>query len=101
MLPTGHNGAGKTTAISILTGMLRPTSGDARVYGASILTDMARIRQSLGVCPQFDILWPEITAQEHLALYAAIKGYRGSDARAVVLSAARDVGEPLPCCWLW
>ena len=98
----GHNGAGKTTAISILTGMLTPTSGDASVYGASILTDMPRIRQSLGVCPQFDILWPEITAREHLTLYAAIKGFRGRDARAVAERAARDVGEsswfhsPLP-----
>ncbi|BDA45751.1 probable ATP-binding cassette sub-family A member 3 [Coccomyxa sp. Obi] len=88
----GHNGAGKTTAISILTGMLPPTSGDAFVYGASILTDMPRIRQSLGVCPQFDILWPEITAREHLTLYAAIKGYRGRDAHAVAVAAARDVG---------
>ena len=42
---TGHNGAGKTTAISILTGMLTPTSGDARIFGASILTDMAAIRR--------------------------------------------------------
>ena len=73
--------------------MLRPTGGDARVYGASILTGMPRIRQSLGVCPQFDILWPEISAREHLALYAAIKGYKGRDAQAVAVAAARDVGE--------
>lgn len=45
LVRTGHNGAGKTTAISILTGMLTPTSGDARIFGASILTDMAAIRR--------------------------------------------------------
>ena len=73
--------------------MLTPTSGDASVYGASILTDMPHIRQSLGVCPQFDILWPEITAREHLTLYAAIKGFRGRDSHAVAERAARDVGE--------
>jgi ABC-type multidrug transport system ATPase subunit len=72
--------------------MLSPTSGDARVYGASILMDMARIRQSLGVCPQFDILWPEITALEHLQLYAAIKGFRRADVRSVAVNAALDVG---------
>lgn len=73
--------------------MLTPTSGNAYVYGASILTDMGRIRQSLGVCPQFDILWPEITVLEHLALYAAIKGYGRSDAQSVAITAACDVGE--------
>ncbi|KAK9842270.1 hypothetical protein WJX81_003820 [Elliptochloris bilobata] len=88
----GHNGAGKTTAISILTGVLPPTAGDARISGASILTDMPAIRRSLGVCPQFDVLWPDITVAEHLRLYAAIKGYSGRDAGAVADEAAWDVG---------
>ena len=48
---------------------------------------------SLGVCPQFDILWPEITVREHLTLYAEIKGYNRQDARAVADAAAHDVGQ--------
>lgn len=48
----GANGAGKTTTISMLTGLIPPSSGDAFVDGKSILTDMAAIRLSLGVCPQ-------------------------------------------------
>ncbi len=88
----GHNGAGKTTAISILTGVLPPSAGDARVRGASILDALPAIRRSLGVCPQFDILWPDITVAEHLQLYAAIKGYAGRDAAAVAAEAAWDVG---------
>lgn len=56
-------------------GLLAPTSGDARVRGHSVVRDMPAVRGSLGVCPQFDVLWPEISVREHLELYAAIKGY--------------------------
>lgn len=69
----GHNGAGKTTTINILTGLFLPTSGDAFIYGRSILTEMNEIRQSMGVCPQHDILWDEMTAYEHLDLYSRLK----------------------------
>ena len=89
----GHNGAGKTTAISILTGMLTPTSGDAMMNGRSILTDMPSIRADLGCCPQFDLLWPEITVLEHLSMYAAIKGFKGADARDAAAAAAAEVGR--------
>eukprot|EP00884_Botryococcus_braunii_P008388 jgi/Botrbrau1/17550/Bobra.0739s0001.1 len=79
--------------------MFRPTSGDAFVEGNSILTQMPHIRESLGVCPQFDILWPEITVREHLQIYARIKGYSGAAAKAAAIESARDVGleEKLDC----
>lgn len=68
--------------------------------GHSILTDMPSIRADLGCCPQFDILWPEITVLEHLGMYAAIKGFRGTDARDAAAAAAAEVGRhdilPLP-----
>ncbi len=73
--------------------MLTPTSGDAVMNGHSILTDMPAIRADLGCCPQFDILWPEITVLEHLGMYAAIKGFRGADARDAAAAAAAEVGE--------
>ncbi len=73
--------------------MIAPTSGDAVINGMSIRDQMGRIRQSLGVCPQFDILWPNITVAEHLQLYAAIKGYRGgAETEQAVTAAARNVG---------
>ncbi len=63
----GHNGAGKTTTISMLVGMIPPTAGDATMpEGLRISEDMARVRQNLGVCPQHDILFPELTALQHL-----------------------------------
>lgn len=73
--------------------MLPPTSGDALMNGRSILTDMPTIRADLGCCPQFDILWPEISVLEHFSIYAAIKGFRGQDARDAAAAAAAEVGE--------
>ena len=52
----GHNGAGKTTAIYMLTGMLKTSSGDAELYGNSVSTEIDEVRQSLGLCQQFDVL---------------------------------------------
>ena len=70
----GHNGAGKTTTIAMLTGMLQPSAGDAVIGGRSVSRDMGNIRHSLGLCPQFDILWDSITVREHLEIFAQIKG---------------------------
>ncbi|XP_031487931.1 ABC transporter A family member 1 isoform X2 [Nymphaea colorata] len=70
----GHNGAGKSTTISMLVGLLAPTSGDAVVFGKNIKTDMDQIRKELGVCPQNDVLFPELTVKEHLRMFAILKG---------------------------
>ena len=45
----------------MLTGTLNATGGDAVINGKSIRTEMGRIRESLGICPQFDVLWPMLT----------------------------------------
>ena len=68
-------------------------AGDAIINGLSIKSDMTAIRQDLGVCPQFDILWPEITVKEHLMLYAAIKGFTRLQQLAEATTAAHDVGK--------
>jgi ATP-binding cassette subfamily A (ABC1) protein 3 len=47
----GHNGAGKTSTISILTGLFEPTSGKAHCYGIDVFEDMDEIRGIIGVCP--------------------------------------------------
>ncbi|XP_022097183.1 ATP-binding cassette sub-family A member 1-like isoform X2 [Acanthaster planci] len=70
----GHNGAGKTTTMSILTGLFPPTAGTAFIYGKDILTDITRIRKSLGMCPQHNVLFDYLTVEEHLWFYARVKG---------------------------
>jgi len=70
----GHNGAGKTSTINMITGLYPATSGTVKVFGKDILTDLDEIRKSLGVCPQHDVLFDSLTVQEHLELYAVFKG---------------------------
>ncbi len=70
----GHNGAGKSTTMHMLSGMTDVTYGDAYVFGKSVKTDMDSIRQDIGVCPQHDILYDNLTCLEHLKLFAVIKG---------------------------
>ncbi|KAF0697422.1 Aste57867_11902 [Aphanomyces stellatus] len=88
----GHNGAGKTTLISMLTGMIPATSGDATIHGLSLKQDLSEIRHSLGMCPQHDVLYAELTVQEHLLFYARIKGFRGAALMAEVESKISEVG---------
>jgi ABC-type multidrug transport system ATPase subunit len=78
----GHNGAGKTTTISMLTGLLEPTSGDAFINTYSMRYEMSQIRKSLGICPQHNVLFPQLTVMEHMSLFATLKGVplRGGEA---------------------
>ncbi|KAJ8254174.1 hypothetical protein COCON_G00207860 [Conger conger] len=71
----GHNGAGKTTTLSMLTGLFPPSSGRAYINGYDISQDMAHVRRSLGLCPQHDVLFDNLTVREHLLFYAQLKGY--------------------------
>ncbi|NWT69367.1 ABCA3 protein, partial [Prunella himalayana] len=74
----GHNGAGKTTTLSMLTGLHSPTGGQAYINGYEISQDMVLIRRSLGLCPQHDVLFDNMTVEEHLHFYAGLKGYPAS-----------------------
>jgi ABC-type multidrug transport system ATPase subunit len=69
----GHNGAGKTTLLSMLTGLISPSSGTASIFGYDLQDDIGEIRKCMGYCPQHNVLWDELTAREHLTLFAILK----------------------------
>ena len=83
----GHNGAGKTTAIKILSTLLRPTSGHAVVAGYDVVRDADRVRESIGTTGQVTALDWELTGRENLVLFSRLRGMRRKDAclRADVL----------------
>ena len=70
----GHNGAGKTTAINCLTGLHNLTNGEVFIFGKSIKEEMTQVQKIMGVCPQHDVLFAEMTAEEHLRFWARFKG---------------------------
>ncbi|RVE68758.1 hypothetical protein OJAV_G00094540 [Oryzias javanicus] len=80
----GVNGAGKTTTFKMLTGDECTTGGEAFINGHSILKDLLRVQQSIGYCPQFDALFDDMTAREHLELYTRLRGVPWKDQAKVV-----------------
>jgi len=88
----GHNGAGKSTTFNMLTGMLPPTSGDAIIDGYSVKEDLDAVRSIIGVCPQHDVLWDDLSVTEHLELFAALKGVAPDDIDAEVSKLIIEVG---------
>ncbi|KAJ8728130.1 hypothetical protein PYW08_016515 [Mythimna loreyi] len=74
----GHNGAGKTTTISMLTGIVPPTSGKAYINGYNIVSETGLARKSLGICPQHNVLFPDLTVAEHIIFYSRLKGVPNS-----------------------
>ncbi|XP_063756662.1 phospholipid-transporting ATPase ABCA1-like isoform X2 [Eleginops maclovinus] len=88
----GHNGAGKTTTMSILTGLFPPTSGTALINGYNILSDMDSIRKYLGMCPQHNVLFNELTVEEHIYFYARLKGLSRQEVQTEMEQMIEDVG---------
>ncbi|KAM7409632.1 hypothetical protein PAMA_001224 [Pampus argenteus] len=70
----GVNGAGKTSTFRMLTGDTSITSGEAFLNHHSVLTEMERVHQLMGYCPQFDAISDLLTGREHLELYARLRG---------------------------
>jgi ABC-2 type transport system ATP-binding protein len=68
----GANGAGKTTAMKMLIGLLAPTSGEARVAGLDLKTETEEIRRRIGYMSQRFSLYEDLTVLENIALYGGI-----------------------------
>ena len=72
----GHNGAGKTTAIKILSTLLRPTSGRAIVAGYDVVGQPAQVRANIATAGQPTALDPLLTGRENLVLFGRLRGLR-------------------------
>jgi ABC-type multidrug transport system ATPase subunit len=70
----GPNGAGKTTIVRMLSTLLKPTSGTAKVNGFDVLSDPIKVRGSIGVLPEDTGLYDRLTATETLEFYGGVQG---------------------------
>lgn len=78
----GHNGAGKSTAVSILTTLLRPSSGTARVAGHDVATEGDAVRRRIGVVAQQTSIDELLTGRANLLLFGRLRGLNRADATA-------------------
>jgi ABC-type multidrug transport system ATPase subunit len=85
----GPNGAGKTTLISVLTGMYPQTDGRAFING--VMVGNTETNKFIGVCPQFDLLWRDLTVYEHLKFYAKLKNVASEVIENKIDEAIKDV----------
>ncbi|MGD2216238.1 MAG: ABC transporter ATP-binding protein [Gemmatimonadales bacterium] len=88
----GPNGAGKTTTIKMLTGLLRPTSGNARVAGFDVVQEIDKVKLNIGYMSQLFSLYPDLTVLENIQLFAglySVEGERLQQRKDWVLEMAR------------
>jgi ABC-2 type transport system ATP-binding protein len=104
----GANGAGKTTAIRILTGLLRPSGGSATVAGFDVATQSESIKQVIGYMSQRFSLYDDLTVRENIQLYAGIYDIPRAEVRERVerlldrlklRNAANDSVRSIPLGW--
>jgi ABC-2 type transport system ATP-binding protein len=77
----GANGAGKTTSIRMLTGLLEPTEGEAEVAGCDVRSDPERVKKRIGYMSQKFALYDDLTVKENIRLYGGIYGLPTSEIR--------------------
>ena len=88
----GHNGAGKTSTISMLAGLYEASEGSAEVFGVDIFEDLDEVHQFMGVCPQHDVLFDLLTPREHLEIFYDFKGADQTNQRREMDKLLEDVG---------
>jgi len=81
----GPNGAGKTTLISMLCGLVKPTSGHFTIDGLDYQHHSSKIKKIIGVVPQEYALYPTLTARENLHYFGSMYGLKGSDLKDKVI----------------
>jgi ABC-2 type transport system ATP-binding protein len=88
----GPNGAGKTTTISVLSCLLKPTSGDALIGGYSVTRESLKVREVIGVVPQDIALYNMLSARENLVFWGRMYGMSGSALKQRVDEVIEQIG---------
>jgi len=88
----GPNGAGKTTLMRILTTQIKPTSGEAHVFGLNVVRKATEVRKLMSYIPQEMSVWTDISGYENLLIYAKIYGIPSLERKAVIEDALGKMG---------
>lgn len=88
----GHNGAGKTTIMKMLTGFLEPTAGTIRIDGLDLATDLRRVQARIGYLPENCPVYPEMTVAGALGYHAGLHGVGGAELGPLLRAALARTG---------
>lgn len=88
----GPNGAGKTTLISILCGLVKPSSGSFTIDGLNYAANANEIKNRMGVVPQEYALYPTLTARENLMYFGSMYGLKGAVLKEKVIDSLDLLG---------
>lgn len=88
----GPNGAGKTTLISMLSSLLKPTSGSFSINGLDFQESKNELKQHIGIVPQEYALYPSLTAFENLRYFGSMYGLKGDSLQENIISNLKTLG---------
>ncbi len=86
----GPNGAGKTTLISMLTTLIKPTSGSAKVLGMDLINSALEIRKRIGVITEKVTMYPPLTAEENLMFFGRLYGLEKKELKRKITSGLEE-----------
>ena len=88
----GPNGAGKTTLISMLSSLLKPTSGSFSINGLTYHDNKNELKQLIGIVPQEYALYPSLTAYENLSYFGSMYGLKGEELKDKIPGHLKTLG---------
>lgn len=88
----GPNGAGKTTLISLMSSLIKPTSGEFTINGLSFKKNKNQLKQIIGIVPQEYALYPSLTAYENLSYFGSMYGLHGKSLKQKIEAGLETLG---------